>query len=126
MLIEIDHMKNLSNIFSEEETNSLKKDIASVLKNGVRETDLFGKWNDELFAIVAPDIDFRATKSFANKLNRKLQEHRFSKVGKITCTYGITSFSLKDTIGEFRKRAESALKVAHEKGGNSIEVKILV
>lgn len=126
ILIEIDHMKNLSNIFSENETIALKKDIASVLKRGVRETDLFGKWNDEHFAIVAPDIDFRAAKSFAIKLNRNLQEHRFSKVGKITCTYGITSFSSKDTIGEFRKRAESALKVAHERGGNSIEVKILV
>jgi diguanylate cyclase (GGDEF)-like protein len=126
ILIEIDHMKNLSNIFSEDETICLKKDIASVLKRGVRETDLFGKWNDEHFAIVAPDIDFRAAKSFVDKLNRNLQEHRFSKVGKITCTYGITSFSAKDTIGELRKRAESALKVAHERGGNSIEVKILV
>lgn len=126
MLIEIDHLKNLSNIFSEEETLSLKKDIVSVLKKEVRETDMFGKWTDEHFAVVAPDIDFRAAKSFAEKLNRTLKEHRFSKVGKITCTYGITSFSAKDTIGEFRKRAENALKVAHERGGNTIEVKILV
>jgi len=126
MLIEVDHIKNLSNIFSEKETISLKKDIISVLKKGVRETDLFGKWTDEHFAIVAPDVDFRGTKSFADKLNRKLQEHRFSKAGKITCSYGITSFSPKDSIGEFRKRAENALKAAIENGGNSIEVKILV
>ncbi|HIP31118.1 MAG TPA: GGDEF domain-containing protein [Sulfurospirillum arcachonense] len=126
MLIEVDHMKNLSNIFSEKETVTLKKEIVSLLKKGVRETDMFGKWTDNHFAIIAPDVDFRATKSFANKLNRKLDEHRFAKVGKVTCSYGITSFSPKDSIGDFRKRAEKALKEATSRGGNSIEVKILV
>jgi len=126
MLIEVDHMKNLSNIFSEKETFALRKEIATLLKKGVRETDMFGKWTDNHFAIIAPDVDFRATKSFANKLTRKLDEHRFSKVGKVTCSYGITSFSPKDTIGAFRKRAENALKAATSRGGNSIEIKILV
>ncbi|MDA7847919.1 GGDEF domain-containing protein [Sulfurospirillum sp.] len=126
MLIEVDHMKNLSNIFSEKETLTLKREISTLLKKGVRETDMFGKWTDDHFAIIAPDIDFRATKSFANKLIKKLNEHRFSKVGKVTCSYGITSFSSKDTIGDFRKRAENALKSAISKGGNSIEIKILV
>jgi diguanylate cyclase (GGDEF)-like protein len=126
MLIEVDHMKNLSNIFSEKETLTLKKEIATLLKKGVRETDMFGKWSDDHFAIIAPDVDFRATKSFANKLTIKLNEHRFSKVGKVTCSYGITSFSPKDTIGDFRKRAENALRAATSRGGNSIEIKILV
>lgn len=126
MLIEVDHMKNLSNIFSEKETLALKKEIATLFKKSVRETDMFGKWSDEHFAIIAPDVDFRATKSFANKLNRKLEEHRFPKVGKITCSYGITSFSPKDTIGAFRKRAENALSEATKRGGNTIEIKILV
>ena len=126
MLIEVDHMKNLANIFNDKETIALKKEIVNLLKKGVRETDMFGKWTENHFAIIAPDVDFRATKSFANKLNRKLEEHRFSKVGKITCSYGITSFSPKDTIGEFRKRAENALHAATSRGGNAIEVKILV
>jgi len=125
MLIEVDHMKNLSNIFTKEETQALKKEIATLLKKSVRETDTFGKWTGDQFAIVAPDVDFRATKSFANKLARTLEGHRFSKVGKITCSYGITSFSPKDTIGDFRKRAEKALKEAIFRGGNAIEVKIL-
>jgi diguanylate cyclase (GGDEF)-like protein len=126
MLIEVDHMKNLSNIFSQKETLALKKELATLLKKGVRETDMFGKWNDEHFAIIAPDVDFRATKSFANKLNRSLENHRFPKVGRITCSYGITSFSPKDTIGAFRQRAENALNEATKRGSNTIEVKILV
>lgn len=126
IIIQIDHIKNLTNIFLEQETKNLKKEVVTLLKREVRETDLFGKWKDDNFAIVAPDIEYRAAKGLANKLTKVLREHRFSKVGKITCSYGITSFSHKDTIGEFRIRAENALKVAVEHGGNSIEVKILV
>jgi len=126
MLIEIDHMENFSNIFLEKEIVALKKDIISVIKKEVRETDLFGKWNDDNFAIIVPDVDYRGTKNFADKITKKLTEHRFTKVGKITCSYGITSFFPKDTIVEFRKRAENALNVAIERGGNTIEVKILV
>lgn len=126
MIIEVDHMKNLSNIFKEKEAQNITKELTNVFRKNVRETDFFGKWSDNHFAIVSPDIEFRATKSFANKLNRLLEEHRFPKVGRITCSYGITSFSPKDTLGDFRKRAENALKEAVDRGGNAIEVKILV
>lgn len=126
MIIEIDYLKNLSNILTPEEVLTIKREIANLLKKGVRDTDLFGKWTETRFAIVAPDIDFRAAKSFANKLNRNLSEHRFHKVGKITCSFGITSFSQKDTIGTLRQRAENALDEALKSGGNAIEIKILV
>ena len=127
MVIEIDHIKNLSNIFGKEEILQLKKEFATLFKKEIRETDTFGKWiKEEQFAIVAPDVNFSGAKNFARKLNQKLKEHRFPKVGKITCSYGITSYSKQDTLGEFRIRAENALKEAVERGGNSIEVKIIV
>ena len=125
MLIQIDHIKNLSNIFTKKEIISLKKELASFFKKNIRETDMLGKWSDTVFVIVAPNIGFRATKSFANRLNRQLKEHKFSKVGKVTCSYGITSFFPKDTIGSFRRRAENALNVAISKDESSIEIKIM-
>jgi diguanylate cyclase (GGDEF)-like protein len=126
IILEIDHIQNLSNIFNEEDVLNLKKEFVALFKKGIRETDTFGKWsNEQQFAIIAPDVDFRGAKSFATKLNNKLKEHRFSKVGKVTCSYGITTYNKQDTMGEFRKRAEKALEEAKERGGNSIEVKII-
>ena len=125
MIIEIDHIKNLANIFTKQDIIKIKREVLSVIKKNIRETDTLGKWSDSQFAIATPDINFREAKKFARKLNDKLQEQRFTKVGKVTCSYGITSISSKDTIGTFRRRAEYALKSAHERGGNTIEVKIL-
>ena len=125
ILISIDYMKNLSNIFSDKETVALKKEVAAVLKKDIRETDIFGKWSGNNFAIVVADIDHRAAKKFAIRLNWILEEHKFHRVGKVTCSYGITSFSPKDTIGTFRKRAEDTLRKAIEKDDNTIEIKVL-
>lgn len=126
ILVEVDYLRNLINVLGAQEAKDVKKEIATLLKKTVRDTDLFGKWNDDIFAIVAPDIDFRAAKSFAEKINRTLETHRFNKIGKITCSYGITAFSPKDSVGTLRLRAENALREASANGGNKIEIKILV
>jgi len=125
IIIEIDYLHNVQNILSEDELLKVKKEIVDLFKKSVRDTDLFGKWNETQFAIVATDVDFRGAKSFANKLNRNLDAHRFHKIGKVTCSYGITSYYKKDTIGSLRQRAEGALASAVKNGGNSIEVKII-
>ena len=103
-------MRNLSNIFTQEEVLVLKKEIISLIKKNIRETDVFGKWDKARFAILAPNVDYRGAKSFTTKLNKQLDEHRFTKVGKITCSYGITSACAKDSIGEFRQEQKTLLK----------------
>jgi len=126
IIIEIDYLNNVENMLSKDELAKVKKEIIDLFKKGVRDTDLFGKWNETQFAIVATDVDFNAAKSFVNKLNRNLTVHRFYKIGKVTCSYGITSYYKKDSLGALIQRAESALKVAVQNGGNSIETNVIV
>jgi diguanylate cyclase (GGDEF)-like protein len=126
IIIEIDHIQNLQNIFSAEVILELKKEFSKLITKNIRATDTFGKWTENRFAIVASSIDFRSARSLAKKLTSLLANHRFVKVGKITCSYGVTSLATEDKIATFRKRAEDALNEAIKKGGNAIEVKILV
>ena len=126
IVIEIDHIQNLQNIFSSEIILELKKEFSKLITKNIRATDTFGKWTENRFAIVASSIDFRSARSLAKKLALLLANHRFAKVGKITCSYGLTSLAKDDTIVTFRKRAEDALNEAIKKGGNAVEVKILV
>lgn len=126
IIIEIDHIANLKNIFDETSITTLQKEFVSLVQKNIRSTDTFGKWTGDRFAIVSSDIEFRSAKNFAQKISKKLTETRFVKVGKVTCSFGITSLAPNDTISAFRTRAEGALNEAIQKGGNSIEIKILV
>jgi len=125
MIIGIDEMRSITNVFREEESIEIKKEFALLVKKEIRETDVFGRWSNDNFGIVVPHLDHRASKSFAKRLGKIISEHKFKKVGNITCSFGITSFNKKDTIGQFRRRAENALQAAISRGGNTIEIKIL-
>lgn len=124
VLVDISMLKNLTKVFPAEVVVALKKDFIQLMKKNTREVDIFGKWTNDQFALLLPDVDFRAGQRVAQKLQAVLEETKFARIGKISCSYGITSLSPKDTIGSFKARAESALVAASTKEGNAIEVKL--
>ena len=126
MLIEINLLKNLLNVFPSDLITAFKKDFISLLRTNIREVDILGKWNNDQFAILLPNVDFQAAQGMAKKIKLLLEQKKFTRIGKITCSFGITSLSQKDTIGTFRLRAESALSLATSREGNAVEVKLLV
>jgi diguanylate cyclase (GGDEF)-like protein len=126
MIFEIDMLKNLSTIFPAELILTLKKDFIAMIRKNIRDVDIFGKWNNEQFALLLPNVDFRAAQSLAKKLQGLLHEHKFTRMGKLSCSFGITSIAQKDTLGTFRTRAESALALATTRANGSVEVKLLV
>lgn len=126
LLMEIHMLKNLASVFPAEVMTSLKKDFINLIRRNIREVDIFGKWKEDQFAILMPNVDFRAAQGLAKKIQQILEEHKFPRIGKVTCSFGITSLSPKDTIGSFRIRCEGALTLATSRDGNSIEVKLLV
>ncbi|WP_263832062.1 GGDEF domain-containing protein [Sulfurospirillum oryzae] len=124
VLIDITMLKNLTKIFPIEAIVTFKKDFIQLVKKNTREVDIFGKWTNDQFALLLPDVDFRAGQRVAQKLQAILEETKFARVGKISCCYGITSLSPKDTVGSFKARAENALVAASAKEGNAIEIKL--
>lgn len=126
IVFEIDYLENLQNIFDKEVVLKLQKEFVTVISKNLRSNDMLGKWTKNRFAIVAPMIDFRNVKNVILKIKRVLEEQRFPRVGKITCSYGATSLGKGDTIVEFRRRAENALQEALRKDGNTHEIKVVV
>lgn len=126
MIFEINTLKNLTNVFPSEVITNLKKDFIQIIKRNIRDTDVFSKWTNDQFALLLPDVDFRAGQGVAKKIQALLEDQKFTRVGKISCSFGITSVSPKDTAGTFRARCESALALANSREGNAIEVKLLV
>lgn len=125
ILIDISMFKNLTKVFPEEVVVAFKKDFIQLVKKNTREVDILGKWTNDQFALLLPDADFRAGQRVAQKLQAIFEVTKFARVGKVSCSYGITSLSPKDTIGSLKTRAESALLTASLKDGNSIEVRLL-
>lgn len=127
LLFGIDHFENLSGILTSEQCLGVQKELASLVKSNLRNTDIFGTWDENVFAVVLPDLAFQSANALSRKLGSLIAKKRFEGAGKITCSFGITTFiSPEDTIETFRRRAESALQKAHQEGGDRTEIKLLV
>ncbi|MCD8478636.1 MAG: hypothetical protein LRY68_12830 [Sulfurospirillum sp.] len=85
---------------------------------------MFGKWSKDRFAILLPDSDLEQPWDLQKNCKVFWRQQKFSKVGKISCSYGITSLAPKDTLGSLKARAENAVVRASIHEGNAIEVKL--
>jgi len=125
VLIEINMLKNIANIFPANVLTNTKKDFIQLIKKNIRDVDIFAKWNNDQYALLLPNVDFKAGQGVALKLQALLEKTKFSQIGTLTCNFGITPLSPKDTIAAFRSRAESALASAALREGNgTIELKL--
>lgn len=122
----IDDMDNFINFLSDEDVINIKKSLCVLVKENIRSTDLFGSWNENTFVILATNVDYVGANILSNKLSKLIQENKFYRISKLTCSFGITSYSAKDTPTLFVKRAFSALQKAQLDGGNRSEIQLLV
>ncbi len=126
VLFEIDDFKNISNVLTTEQTDTLKKDFITLIKDNIRNTDIFGILKDDTFSIIAANTDYQGTYVLVGKIMNKMKGYKFYHNLNLTCSFGITSYSSKDSPALFEERAYEALKKAQLKGGNNFDIQLLV
>lgn len=125
LLFGIDFYENLCNIFGKDQGEIIIKELALLVKNNTRSTDILGQWEDEIFGIVLADNTFRQATALAHKLQDLISKRHFGHpVNKITCSFGISTLIEDDTIETLRNRAKQALEKARNEGGNKIEISL--
>ncbi len=122
----IDDLDNFSRIMPKNEFKSLQQDFVNLVKEYLRSTDIFAIYDKNVFAILALNTDYQGAHIVVRKISTIVKKHHFHKISKLTCSFGITSYSIKDNPTLFKTRALSALKKAKDDGGDRWETKILV
>lgn len=126
VLFSIDDIDKISDKLSSQEMLSLKLDFTKLIRQNIRSTDTFGSWEDNVYAIVVSNVDYQGSYILATHLMKFISTHDFYRISNLTCSFGITSYTTKDTQSLFVKRASSALEKAKLKDGNSSEIQLLV
>nr|WP_320026469.1 diguanylate cyclase [uncultured Acetobacterium sp.] len=98
--------------------------VTKILSQGVRKTDIVGRWGGEEFMIVCPDTDLVGATVLAEKLREMVDTHDFEVVGKKTCSFGVAQLRKEETIDELLLRSDLALYRAKERGRNRVETEI--
>lgn len=121
IMIDIDKFKNINDNYGHLTGDNILKEIASILCDNIRKIDVLGRWGGEEFLIVDTESDEHKIIEFAEKIRKAIASHHFDKVGKVTCSFGVTRYAKKDTASSLVIRADKALYLAKESGRNCVK-----
>lgn len=121
ILLDIDYFKSVNDNYGHDVGDEVLIEVVNILKQNIRTTDILGRWGGEEFLIVLPQTDALKGQHLAEKLRVEIQNYTFNKIGKKTCSFGISQFKPEDEDSkEVVKRADNALYEAKNSGRNKV------
>jgi diguanylate cyclase (GGDEF)-like protein len=92
--------------------------LADALREGVRATDMVGRWGGEEFLILCPGTDGPGALTLAENLRGWVAGRTFPKVDRRTISLGVTTHRPGDGLDDMVARADAALYEAKRQGRN--------
>ena len=120
IFFDIDFFKNVNDTYGHDMGDIVLKNIASLVKGQLRDSDIFARWGGEEFIIFLPKTSEKNATNIAQKLRISIKEHAFDKIDTITCSFGVTQLSHDDDKTSFVKRVDTYLYKAKESGRNCV------
>jgi diguanylate cyclase (GGDEF)-like protein len=124
MMVDIDHFKKLNDAYGHLAGDSVLREMAQLLQEGVRETDTVARYGGEEFIIVMPDTHLDGAAYRAETLRKLVENKEFPGHDDplhITISIGVAAYlsgSTDDVVGA----ADRALYQAKRAGRNRVIV----
>lgn len=114
-ILDVDHFKKINDEYGHLEGDRVLQEVANLIDNCVRETDVVTRYGGEEFVILMPSTDLSGALVFAERV-REAVEQRL----KVTVSGGVAQASNTDEPQTLLARADSALYRAKSHGRNCI------
>jgi diguanylate cyclase (GGDEF)-like protein len=118
VLADIDHFKMWNDRVGHAGGDRLLREVAEVMNELIRETDLLARYGGEEFALLAPGTDLEGAVALAEKIRAAVADRSFSETGSrsdrpLTLSFGVSVYAGdRDHFFEDADRALYAAKAA--------------
>ncbi|MBP9694624.1 MAG: GGDEF domain-containing protein, partial [Alphaproteobacteria bacterium] len=125
MMLDIDHFKSINDTFGHAVGDEALIKLAKVVKGMIRDTDIFGRFGGEEFALLLPNTNLVDGQKIAERVREAIGGIKLSSNEDVICftvSIGLTHYLVKmdDTISKALQRADEALYVAKKSGRNKV------
>lgn len=120
MLIDIDHFKRINDDFGHDHGDKVLIEIAEILTDNVRESDLAARWGGEEFAVILPNTPLDAAQAKAEQLLEQVRKQQLPDGRNLTMSVGVTQYRDEESGTEFLKRADLLMYEAKNAGRDRV------
>lgn len=123
VFIDIDNFKKINDTYGHDEGDKVLKHTARVMRNILRESDVYARWGGEEFVVALPQANKNTAVRVAEKLCNAFAESEVELGGnieKVTMSVGIVMHSNETNLEEMIERADQAMYKAKKNGKNQV------
>lgn len=121
-MLDIDNFKKINDTYGHDYGDLVLKKVAQTVKNFLRNSDMFARWGGEEFIVVFPMTSLEQTAMIAEKLRVEIENIKFDKIDRVTCSFGVIVYENDTDVGSLIKRVDILLYRAKQNGRNRVEV----
>jgi diguanylate cyclase (GGDEF)-like protein len=120
VFFDIDHFKDVNDRFGHLVGDVVLKEIAAIVRQRIRRSDIVARWGGEEFVLLLPQTDFDEAIKVAQMLRSVIDQHSFEGVGNVTCSFGVAILEEDENGDELLNRADALLYEAKASGRNRV------
>ncbi len=126
-MLDIDYFKKVNDTYGHMVGDVILKQLAGILTESVRRSDIVGRYGGEEFSIVIPEATSDDVFQLCERIRKSVENYSFyadDKVIKITVSIGIYFKGFNDEIShiDMIKKADEKLYKAKRDGRNRVEI----
>jgi diguanylate cyclase (GGDEF)-like protein/PAS domain S-box-containing protein len=118
IMFDIDHFKKVNDSYGHDLGDEVLKSVTKRVQGMLRESDIFARWGGEEFVLLLPHTDYQGACEKAEALRISISKLAITKVGHITCSFGVADLREEESKESLFKRLDRALYRAKREGRN--------
>ncbi|MDX3960176.1 GGDEF domain-containing protein, partial [Aliarcobacter skirrowii] len=122
IMYDIDFFKKVNDTYGHDIGDIVLQEFSDVTKKAIRATDLVYRWGGEEFIAIIESNSKENLILVAEKMRVAVENFNFTKIGKLTSSFGIAIPKKDDTKDSLLKRADDNLYKAKQTGRNKVVI----
>lgn len=120
-ILDIDHFKQINDTYGHQLGDEVLIDVANILQQRIRKTDVVGRWGGEEFLIVLPNSSLKQAAIVLDELRAQISHSNFAPLQSLTISLGLANSDKHPCEDSILAAADEALYRAKSNGRNRLE-----
>lgn len=120
VIFDIDDFKRVNDNYGHLIGDRVIQNIASTVKEEIRDTDIFARWGGEEFVILLPKTDIHQATEMMEGIRKRIQNNKYDMLENITCSFGLVALRKNEKQESLLQRADRLLYEAKDCGKNIV------
>ena len=119
VIIDIDNFKKINDTYGHKKGDKILKEVAQVIKDSIRRTDLAFRYGGEEIVVLLPDTELDKAKKIADRIRKNIEQKVKIQNNSVTISAGVGMYNGGNSH-EFFKKVDKALYMAKKSGKNKV------